>query len=145
MEPYGIARVWGATDLLIDVRAMVTEMNRTHYRYATPATGATCQYDADLTGKGAGHRCIVGEWLARQGVDMDALNAWERAVLGGEAHVTDTSITTVYGADGPRIALPNLSRDALSALASVQSGQDFGDTWGEAIDSATERLEWARD
>jgi hypothetical protein len=139
-QTHGLARRWSAREVSNDVTAMVAEMNRADYLYRVGAripgvATATCSYVGGSEGCGPGTGCIVGEWLRRQGVDMNVVAAWEASTLrdGDNAVPADTSAEQLFSDDGPSTPMPYLTRSAVMYVTRVQSEQDNGAPWGQAI------------
>jgi hypothetical protein len=71
--------------------------------------------------------CIVGHVLPKLGVDYEIAVAYE--IDGGSSAASTVRTLEEYGHTG-------FTHEALAALATAQNFQDFGWTWGEAVEAA---------
>lgn len=88
------------------------------YQEITQSDDVVCQYVLN-----AGPGCIVGKALIELGVEIEVLQELDNANHGG-----GTAAGSI-----PDTIIERDSFDAMAYIQTVQANQDWGDTWGEAI------------
>lgn len=87
---------------------------------------STCRY-RDHTGE---PQCIVGQWMARRGVNLGAL----------DERMNEDSFERIYHGLRDAGEIPRLTWDAVRLLDSVQDYQDNSVPWGDSLRAAIEDL-----
>lgn len=111
-------------DVVAEVRSIASAHPDYTYRQDNEAEGASCSYVNNMDGTTGG--CIVGRALQNLGMTREELIKYENK----NAFVM---LADIFFSDGVK------ERHWVSG---VQSDQDMGLTWGEAVENADRPLMW---